>query len=345
MNRRYDLALNYPYVEGQDGEVSEVLANVDAQALVRDADIRSALIGELADHPNVAFRMTSGGQAALATAVLAVCPPGSLVAAEAHTFPQFRWLADRLRLQVIPVEMDESGLIPDSLEHACQVGATALYCMPTFHNPLGRVVPYDRRISISAIARSHGVTIIEDDAYSFLDAFPPPSLQAFLPDATLRVFSINKLVSRNLQLGALSYPAAMEGCIEDCARHADTRAAPVLLAAAAKLAGRGRFAALAGAKRAEGQRRQTLAQAILGPAVRVLHINAWHVILNLDSHEPGSAFAGRAARLGVIISPMRDYRLDDADVPAARISLGGEPDPQRFEAGLWALQSLLEPEP
>lgn len=78
-------------------------------------------------------------------------------------------------LKLLGLEMDEEGLLPDSLAHClehwdAQVGRkpAVLYTIPCGQNPTGGTQSLGRREAIYSIAEKHNLIIIEDDPYFFI---------------------------------------------------------------------------------------------------------------------------------------------------------------------------------
>ena len=78
--------------------------------------------------------------------------------------------------------------------------------MPTLHNPLGWVMSATRRRELVAIARRHGLLLIEDAAYAFLAEDAPPPLASLAPETTVYVSSLSKSVATGLRVGFVSAP-------------------------------------------------------------------------------------------------------------------------------------------
>jgi DNA-binding transcriptional MocR family regulator len=241
--------------------------------------------------------------------------------------------------------MDGHGIVPDSLERVCaQGGLDALYTMPTFHNPLGTVMPVDRREAIAAIARRYDLFVIEDNAYAFLEGEARRGIRWFAPERTLQVFSLSKMVSLELRLGALIVPEAIAARAADYMALAGISAHPVATATAGRIAQDGQLPALAEAKRAEGVARFEIARSILGERARSLHPHGWHILLATPNNLPGTRFVERARiDAQVAISPAAAYRLDGSDAPFVRISFGGERDRAAVAAGTRRLAALFAP--
>src|SRR6185295_7435370 len=99
-----------------------------------------------------------------------------------------------LHLRLQGVAFDEHGLRPDAFEAACRGGAKALYCVPTLHNPTAAVMPEARRREVAAIARAHGVMVVEDDVHGRLHEDPPPPIASFAPEMSVYLTGTAKSV-------------------------------------------------------------------------------------------------------------------------------------------------------
>jgi DNA-binding transcriptional MocR family regulator len=96
-------------------------------------------------------------------------------------------LANDCGLRVIPVAMDEEGMIPQDLERALRENSggipqviteekpywAMLYTVPTFHNPTGRLMSPERCQQIVSIARQYNLLVVCDDVYNLLYFTPP----------------------------------------------------------------------------------------------------------------------------------------------------------------------------
>jgi len=352
-----NLNTNYPSAAGQEELTRRCMADVLSDSTLdlsasrpyfgdpKDVEaVRATLVGQQLGAESSCCALTCSGQAALAAALAAICVrPGLRIAADSWTYPKFIRALSLFGAIAVPVRMDDHGIEPDSLERVCvQSGLDALYTMPTFHNPLGTVMPIDRREAIAAIARRHNLVVIEDDAYAFLEAHRQPGIRAFAPERTLQVFSLSKMVSLELRVGALIMPEACAARAADYMAFAGIAAQPVATATVARIARDGQLAALAAAKRVEGAARFEIAKSILGERARSLHPYGWHILVNTPNRLPGRRFAERARiEAGIDLSPGAAYRLDGSDEPVVRVSFGGERDRGVLAAGLRRLADLL----
>src|SRR5262245_37828998 len=77
-----------------------------------------------------------GNQAILFNALMSLTSPGDVVLTEALTFPGMKAAAEKLRLRLVAIAMDEEGIRPDALRAACKEHRPkAVYLIPTLHNP------------------------------------------------------------------------------------------------------------------------------------------------------------------------------------------------------------------
>jgi len=356
----YDLWVNYPAVSMQQAAVAEALGRLaaDPEALPAqfgpppgDPSARAALGLFLGLAAGQELALTCGGQSALSVALLAALgaagPARRRVAVEGYTFPMAR---NFFRMEGIPtlgLPLDEEGLRTDALERALASADPpgVLYLMPVLHNPLGLTYSAARLRRIAAIARCHGLWVVEDEAYAFL-ASPeqrPPTLASLIPERTLVMWSLSKILSLSLRLGALSHPPGLAGAVTEQIRIRGLTANPVVAAAAAVLASEGGGARIVAEKRAEGERRRAMARDILGTRRFAADPGAsWHIWMHRPQGEAEADFLARAREAGISIAPAKHFHHADREAPLFRLSLGGEADPARLEAGLKVLAKVLE---
>lgn len=87
-----------------------------------------------------------------------------------------------------------------------------LYTIPTGSNPTGASLPLERKRAVYDIARKHGLLIIEDDPYYYLQygAERTPSLFSMDTDGrVIRCDSFSKILSAGIRIGTVSGPDAI----------------------------------------------------------------------------------------------------------------------------------------
>src|SRR5215471_15579618 len=106
--------------------------------------------------------------------------PGTRVLVEAPTYDRPLKILTRLGAEIVPLEMDEDGLVPEAVEAALDAGDAPafLYTIPTFQNPSGRTLSLERRHRLAELARERQLLVLEDDPYGLVryDGEPLPSV-------------------------------------------------------------------------------------------------------------------------------------------------------------------------
>src|SRR3954451_13774565 len=172
--------------------------------------------------------VTSGGVEWIALMCQALLDPGDAVAVEQPTYLGALMAFGGAQAEVIPVEMDDDGLIVEALAERLAAGARPkfLYTIPDFQNPTGRTLALERRRALVELCRAHDVLIFEDVAYRELafDGAPPPSLWSLGPDVVLQAGTFSKSFFPGVRLGwasgtadVVTELAAAKGKTDQCA--------------------------------------------------------------------------------------------------------------------------------
>ena len=140
--------------------------------------------------------MCTGSQHGLTVVLATLLEPGDLLLTESLTYAGVKSVAGLLHLRLKGLPIDAQGLRPEALEEACREGgAKALYLIPTHHNPTTAVMPEERRREIVAIARAHGLAIVEDDVHGLLPEERPRPIAALAPERSYYLTSTSKTLA------------------------------------------------------------------------------------------------------------------------------------------------------
>ncbi|MCL1795303.1 MAG: PLP-dependent aminotransferase family protein [Clostridia bacterium] len=149
---------------------------------------------------------TTGSTQAIDLLLKAMIDDGDVVLVEG---PSFLGTLQALKLygaKLVPVGMDDQGLIPDALEYAARKHRPKiLYTVPTFQNPTGVTMSLERREAVLRLAGKYSFLIAEDDPYRQLRYSGEPLPPLFSLDDCARVVyltSFSKLISPGLRVGA-----------------------------------------------------------------------------------------------------------------------------------------------
>ncbi|MBB5684611.1 PLP-dependent aminotransferase family protein [Sphingobium boeckii] len=288
--------------------------------------------------------LASGGQNALHAILGTILSPGDVIGTTRFVYPGLLSLAGRHGLIVQVIASDAEGLDPDALAAACCAGRVhALYTVPTNDNPTTATMSAARRRAIAAVARTHGIAIIEDDAYGLLPIAPLPPMAHFAPELTWHIASLSKIISPALRVAYLRAPSIRDALRVTTDLHESAIMVPPLNAALASLWIKdGSLATLTAEVRAEAIARQAIARSILGARAYHAHPEGYHLWLPLpdDLRAAPLIHALRPAGLSIVSSSAFSADPDD-DGHAVRISIGGGISRERLARTLALLDAML----
>lgn len=158
--------------------------------------------------------ITNGSQNALDLITRIMCDPGDVVLAEAPNYVGALGVFQSFQVDVVNVELDAEGLIPESFENAIVEQRARgrkvkfLYTVPNFHNPAGVTMSVKRRPAILDIARRHHVLIVEDNPYGLLgfDGQTYPALRSMDAENVVYLSSFSKIIAPGMRIAWMVAP-------------------------------------------------------------------------------------------------------------------------------------------
>ena len=267
--------------------------------------------------------LVSGAQHGLTTIAMALLEPGDVVAVDALTYPGFKLAAEANHLELAPIPAAGDGPDLDALAALCRRRRVrAVYTMPTLHNPLGWVMDATRRQALVAIARQHGLILIEDAAYAFLVEDAPPPLASLAPETTVYVTSLSKSVATGLRVGFVCAPREWVPKLERAIRATTWNTAAIMTAIACGWIEDGTVARLEAEKRRDATLRQGVVAEVLGQLPAIRHPASYFVWLPLAQEVRADAIAMALMRERIAVSTAHPFATS-AHVPhAIRLALG-----------------------
>ncbi len=279
---------------------------------------------------------TAGAQQALALAFGAVARWGDTVLCEASTFYGAKALAEHMGYGLKGLAMDAEGLRPDVLDEAAATGAfRAVAIQPTLQNPTGRIMSAGRRNLIVAVARKHGLMIIEDDIYAVYAPDAPPPFAVLAPERTFHVSGVSKSLVPGLRTGFLIVPPgdALDRVLRTvrALSYAPPNFGGLI---ATQWIEDGSADAIVAEIQTEMTARLSLAREILGDAIETpMSASAPHVWLPMSDLD-AERLAGRALRGGVEVTPPSAPVVAPGLTTGVRVCLGAARDREELERGL-----------
>ncbi|HEY4358858.1 MAG TPA: PLP-dependent aminotransferase family protein [Acidobacteriaceae bacterium] len=292
--------------------------------------------------------MTSGGHHGNLNALFASGLAGTRFVLEGASYPGFLDQCRITRTEMTACAIDNDGLLPDALREVC-VAAQAegrpirgLFTMPTVQNPRGFVTPLQRRQAIVAMAREFGLTIIEDDAYGFMQEDAPPNYAVLAPERAFYVRGLAKSFAPGARTGFLVAPESATAELVTSLRCTATGTDVPQNMAALAMCEDGTLDTLMRDKRIEGARRNREARGILGEAAAPGAASAWHLWVRLQDGVDPRAVAAAMAEQSVLLSSGHWCAVSPEYGQGVRVALGGEVDRERTMEGVMRLAGYLQ---
>ena len=157
--------------------------------------------------------ITTGAQQAISLLARVLLRHGDLVVVEEFTFPGALDAFEAAGACVTTVPMTRHGADLDALERVlCTKRPRLVYLQPSFHNPVGALMPPPARKRLADLAASHNLPVIDDAVvadFGLGEPVPPP-VPCYRPDApVVLVGSLSKLFWGGLRIGWLRAPRPM----------------------------------------------------------------------------------------------------------------------------------------
>lgn len=287
--------------------------------------------------------LTYGGQNAI-NLILACCLRGDrpVVLVEELSYPGFRYAARLARAEVVGIEMDSEGMLPDALAAACRRHGPQLLCIsPDSQNPTTARMSVNRRAEIVAIARRYDIQIVEDECYAAANPVHP-SLRALAPERVWYTGSLSKSVSAALRFGYVICPTGMGEAGRLTARYNYFALSQPVAAVCLELLLSGAAAEIRTRVQQELAERLQLVVNHLGAFDLEWKPDLPFAWLNLPQGWRASSFSRMAEDSGVMLRSADQYALVHGRAPnAVRLAIIGNAPRAQLEAGISALARLL----
>lgn len=172
------------------------------------APLRSAIASDIKGRGITAtaddILVYSGSQSTLDICGKMLISPGDIIACEDPTYLGALSAFAAYEPNIVRLETDEDGLVPESLEHALEQHKIKLvYLIPTFQNPTGRSLSLERRKAVAELLQRYDALLYEDDPYSQLRyrGETLPTIWSLAPDHVIYASTFSKIFMPGLRTG------------------------------------------------------------------------------------------------------------------------------------------------
>jgi len=160
----------------------------------------------------------SGAQQCMDLACKVLCDEGDVVLCESPSFIGSLNCFRSHGVRLVGVPMEQDGIVIDELEKAIiqNRNARMLYLIPNFQNPTGITMSAEKRKAVYALAKRHGLVIVEDNPYGDLrfSGEDIPSIKALDDDGVvIYAGTFSKILSSGIRVGYMVVSKELMGKI------------------------------------------------------------------------------------------------------------------------------------
>jgi DNA-binding transcriptional MocR family regulator len=287
--------------------------------------------------------ITSGTQNALAIILLSLFQPGDKIGTTQLTYTGFKSIAGMIGIQLVPINTDSQGLLPDMLEHAYKIdGIKGLYIMPECQNPTTCTLSIERRKTIAEIVQKNDLILIEDDTMSFLENTDFPPVSSFAPENSLYISGTSKALSVGLRTAFLYAPSKFHENIKRGIYNINLTNSHFNVEIISTLLSNGSVDTIIKEKQVEAEKRNQIVNEILSGFQVYGNKRDYFRWLILPEHWTGSEFELCARSAGIQVFSADRFMVGNGPTPSAiRISTSAIEDIREFKKGLTILKQLL----
>lgn len=285
--------------------------------------------------------LTAGTQNALTISLLALFQPGDKIVTDTFTYSNFITLAKQLHIQLISVESDEHGMIPDLLERQCHLSdMKGIYLMPSCNNPTGITIPLERRKELSRIIQEQNLILIEDDTYGFIAEEKDIPFFSLIPDHTVYLHGMSKSLSAGLRIAYMVFPHRLQQSILSTANNINLKIPLLNAEIASKVIEDGIADNIIQQKRILSKERNLIFKKYFPDN---LNTNPYSFFqwLPLPSGYNGYQFELQAKERGIHVLCSDRFAVGKTTQTAIRIAICSPYTTNELETGLLAFQKLL----
>lgn len=287
--------------------------------------------------------VTHGAQHGLSCVLRTLARPGDALLTESLSYPGLQALARSMRLQLVGIDMDTEGMLPEALDHAARhIDTKLLFCAPSLHNPTNASMSLARRESMARVVKRHKLLLIEDAVHAAAQAAPLPAVSTLLPDQSFLLASFSKVAGPGLRVGYIEAAPQWLGKLAASMRADCWMAAPLMPEIASGWIESGQAEQLIAAQRAAIQQRLALALPLLKGLEYRSDPESPLLWLPLPTPWRAAPFAAALRQAGVLVRTADHFAVGRTAAPeAVRISLNAASSSAEVVSGLQTLAGVL----
>jgi DNA-binding transcriptional MocR family regulator len=265
----------------------------------------------------------NGAQHAIDIAIRSAGAVGGEILVDELTYSGFKAAAAANDVTLVPVAMDDEGMVPAALAEAVgKSSAKVVYIMPTLHSPTARTMGRQRREEIAEVIRTHDLMAIEDDVYGFFCQKPPVTLYELLPDQCFYIRSYAKIILPGFRLGVLISPQPKVELTNLLLHASSWFVTPLMTELIVQLIQTGTLDELAANRREQAKARYAVFTSVFPEAQRIAD-PAFFGWLPLGRDWTAGRFAEALRLNNILATPPTSSTVSPKNPGGVRICLGG----------------------
>lgn len=349
-----DFRFNYPVLDEQHTLFQKALASLEPN----DAYLKMEVSGGYPEDRRIAAQWLSkpdypvspesvvlacGGHHALTVILLATGLSGGAVLVDPVTYNGFIGLASMMNVKLIPCPIDEKGMKPEAMAELClSQKIKAIYLMPTIHNPLCFIMPLERRLEIVEVARLFDLTLIDDDAYGFLEPNTLPNFAQLAPERGFFIYSFAKILAPGVKTSYIIVPERWLSQVMNVIRITSSGSVTLFTRLISSWILSGEVARIIKEKQDIAAKRQRVASEVLAGYKIITQPTSFHFWIPLSESINVNQFGENLSAKGVDVVTSGGYNVNgDPKYNGIRVALGSVSDENILKDGLEIIAKSL----
>ncbi len=286
----------------------------------------------------------TGAQHGLTCCLSALFRSGDRIATDCLTYPGMKTLAAMLGIKLVPVQMDEQGMIPEMLDTVCRRNSiSGVYLMPEVQNPSTACMSLKRRQEIAEISKRHGLVIIEDDAYTLTVESDLPPVSAFARENSVHIAGVSKTIAVGLRVAFMSASGEIREKLAHAILNSVWMTPPLNVELICQWIQDGTAEKTMLLKRKAANERYEAVRDIIDEMEIVGNPSGFFLWLTLPDPWRGFMVESRAREEGLNIFSAEKFAVGDSPVPPMiRLSLSGPKNIEELRYGLKILNRIIQ---
>ncbi|USG62428.1 PLP-dependent aminotransferase family protein [Sneathiella marina] len=288
--------------------------------------------------------LTNGVTHGMSAALSALTRPGDIVLSDSITHHLLVSACAYLGLQLVGLDIDEYGVVPDALEKACvELKPKALYLLPSLAGPNIYMMPESRRRQIADIVKKYELHLVENDACGPVAKDRPQPVSEIIPELSIYLTTFTKCTVSGLRAGYLVAPERLFPALTGRLIVFGWMATPLMCEIATRWVLDGTAEELTLWQRSNLRTRYDIARTELAEFDWHGHPSGLHLWLKLPGEWDSASFVAHARQLNIAVSPETPF-MAPKSIPqnAIRISVASIRDVDRFQQALRMIAGLLK---